>query len=135
MPSGFIYGNRYLSVSEQQNNADLIYEWMRGIQAATFSVNAACAIIANFEYESTINPGIVESLATDPEAFKEEHGYYPGCGLAGWTPYTKLTGWLNDTALPLTLTAAGKTKARCSLSSFCGSWKTNRQRCGSVIQA
>lgn len=95
MPSSFIYGNRYLTVSEQQNNANLCYEWMRGIQAATFSVNAACAIIANFEYESTINPGIVESLATDPEAFKQEHGYYPGCGLAGWTPYTKLTGWLN----------------------------------------
>ena len=83
MPDTFIFGNRYLSVSEQQNNADVCYSWFRGIQASRFSINASCAIIANFEYESTINPGIVESLATDPEAFKQQNGYYPGCGLAG----------------------------------------------------
>lgn len=96
MADTFIYGNRYLSESEQKNNADVCYSWFRGIQAERFSLNATCAIVANFEYESTINPGITEGLTTDPEAFKEEHGYYPGCGLAGWTPYTKLTDWLNS---------------------------------------
>ena len=96
MADTFIYGNRYLNESEQKNNADVCYSWFRGIQAERFSLNATCAIVANFEYESTINPGITESLTTDPEAFKQEHGYYPGCGLAGWTPYTKLTDWLNS---------------------------------------
>lgn len=96
MADTFIYGNRYLSESEQKNNADVCYSWFRGIQAERFSLNATCAIVANFEYESTINPGITEGLTNDPEAFKEEHGYYPGCGLAGWTPYTKLTDWLNS---------------------------------------
>ena len=48
MPDTFIFGNRYLSVSEQQNNADVCYSWFRGIQASRFSVNATCAIIANF---------------------------------------------------------------------------------------
>lgn len=96
MADTFIYGNRYLNESEQKNNADVCYSWFRGIQAERFSLNATCAIVANFEYESTINPGITEGLTTDPEAFKQEHGYYPGCGLAGWTPYTKLTDWLNS---------------------------------------
>lgn len=87
-PSSWITGNRYLSRSEQDQNAIKFYYRARALGA---SYNAILGMLANIESESTINPGIWESL--DP--------YAGGYGLVQWTPYTKYsewagTGWENN---------------------------------------
>lgn len=89
----FISKNTYLSQSEQEDNALLIfgYFYSRG-----WSVNAIAGMLGNMESESTINPGIWESLTTDPEAFKREEERYPGFGLVQWTPYTNYTNWADS---------------------------------------
>ena len=76
----WIYGNRYLDADEMLNNAKIVQEY--GL-ASGWSSNAICAILGNMESESTINPGIWESL--DP--------YSGGYGLVQWTPYTKYSNW------------------------------------------
>lgn len=79
-PSSWITGNRYLSRSEQDQNAIKFYYRARALGA---SYNAILGMLANIESESTINPGIWESL--DP--------YAGGYGLVQWTPYTKYSDW------------------------------------------
>lgn len=84
----WIYGNRYLSLAEMQNNAEIIQAY--GLSEG-WSVNAICAILGNMQAESSINPGIWESLAP----------FQGGYGLVQWTPYTKYstwagTGWQNN---------------------------------------
>lgn len=78
--TAWITGNRYLSMSEMENNATLFAQYMRG---AGFSDNAIAAILGNMQSESTINPGIWENL-------KPNRGGY---GLVQWTPYTKYSEW------------------------------------------
>lgn len=89
----FISKNTYLSQSEQEDNALLIfgYFYSRG-----WSVNAIAGMLGNMETESTINPGIWESLTTDPEAYYSANGRYPGFGLVQWTPYTNYTNWADS---------------------------------------
>lgn len=84
------HGNRYLSTAEQQNNAQIIANYLlkRG-----WTLNAIAAILGNMEAESTINPGIWESLTSDPQTFYNANGRWPGFGLVQWTPYTKYTNW------------------------------------------
>ena len=71
----WISGNRYLSLSEMQNNVDIIHYFFR---SAGWTDNAIAAMLGNMQSESTINPGIWEGL--DP--------YAGGYGLVQWTPYT-----------------------------------------------
>lgn len=82
--SEFITGNRYLSKSEMETNAQYIWNYLgsRG-----WSLNAVAGMLGNMQSESTINPGIWESLNV---------GTGPGFGLVQWTPYTKYTDWCAD---------------------------------------
>ena len=76
----WISGNRYLTLAEMQNNAQIIQAY--GLSEG-WSPNAICAILGNMQTESSINPGIWENLT--PGA--------GGYGLVQWTPYTKYANW------------------------------------------
>lgn len=80
---GWVASNKYLGMKDMKNNAGVIYS-MRG---SRWSVEAISAILGNMQTESTINPGIWESLKP----------YWRGYGLVQWTPYTKLTDWIMST--------------------------------------
>lgn len=77
----WISGNYYLSQSEMENNASLIYTEFSGYG---WTDNAIAAILGNMQAESTINPQLYESLIVD-----NTRGY----GLTQWTPATKLIEW------------------------------------------
>jgi len=76
----WISGNYYLNTAQMTNNARIIQAY--GIEEG-WSPNAICAILGNMQSESTINPGIWESLSVG------RGGY----GLVQWTPYTKYANW------------------------------------------
>ena len=76
----WIAGNRYLSLAEMQNNAEIIQAY--GL-AQGWTPNAICAMLGNMQSESSINPGIWESLTP----------YSGGFGLVQWTPFTKFSSW------------------------------------------
>lgn len=78
--SDWITSNQYLSLADMQHNADLFYEKMSGYG---FSVNAIAGMLGNIQTESSVNPGIWQSL----KPFKG------GYGLVQWTPYTKYSDW------------------------------------------
>lgn len=78
----WIKGNRYLSEYEKQNNAAIVYT---KLTARGWSVNAIAGLLGNMESESTINPGIWQSL--------DENNYNMGYGLVQWTPATNYTNW------------------------------------------
>lgn len=78
----WIGGNRYLSASEQQNNATIIWTLL-GRQG--WSVNAVAALLGNMEAESTINPAIWENLNSG--------NLDGGFGLVQWTPATNYINW------------------------------------------
>lgn len=77
----WIKGNRYLSMDEMTNNAQIVasvmvtYGWMQ---------SAIAGMLGNMQSESTINPGIWQSLSVNPNL---------GYGLVQWTPSTKWTEW------------------------------------------
>lgn len=77
----WIKGNRYLSLSEMQNNAFIIYStfFYKG-----WTLNAIAGILGNMQSESTINPGIWQNLTPNPAM---------GWGLVQWTPSTNFTNW------------------------------------------
>ena len=79
----WITGNRYLSMTEMQNNADIMYAFFT---EHGWTVNAIAAMFGNMQTESTLNPGIWESL--DP--------FGGGYGLVQWTPYTNYSDWAGD---------------------------------------
>lgn len=85
--STYISKNRYLSEEEQQTNARYIWDYLgsRG-----WTLNAVAAMLGNMETESTINPGIWESLTVDTSR---------GYGLVQWTPSTKYTDWCSSEGL------------------------------------
>lgn len=78
----WITGNRYLSMTEMQNNAQLIYNYFI---SKGWSKNAICGMLGNMQSESTINPGIWESL--------DEGNIEVGYGLVQWTPAKKYIDW------------------------------------------
>lgn len=78
----WIQGNRYLSAAEQQNNALIIKQTLSG---KGWSLNAIAGLLGNMESESTINPGIWQSL--------NENNMSGGFGLVQWTPATNFTEW------------------------------------------
>lgn len=76
----WITGNRYLSLTEMQNNANIMYAFFTG---KGWTVNAISAMFGNMQTESTLNPGIWENL--DP--------FVGGYGLVQWSPYTNYSEW------------------------------------------
>lgn len=85
-PTTPISGNRFLSMSEMQNNAIYIY-WYLIRQGWT--INAIAGLLGNMQTESTINPGIWENLDdTQPDTL--------GRGLVGWTPASRVNAWAEE---------------------------------------
>lgn len=80
LPKEWIAKNTYLTRDEMENNALLAWAFFgsRG-----WSREAVSAMLGNMQTESTINPGIWESLIE----------YGGGYGLVQWTPYTKYSEW------------------------------------------
>lgn len=76
--------NAYLSSSERDNNAKIIYNELTTLG---WSLNAICAILGNMYKESTINPNIWENLTVNTDK---------GYGLVQWTPATKLIAWCDS---------------------------------------
>lgn len=78
--------SRPLSLEEMQNNA---------IAFACFflnkgwSLNAVCGILGNAQSESTINPNRWQGDIPYPQPVESQ-----GFGLVQWTPWTKITEWL-----------------------------------------
>lgn len=77
--------NAYLSQSEMENNADIIYSYLidKG-----WTKNAIAGMLGNMQSESTINPGIWQSLDVGNTSL--------GYGLVQWTPATKYINWANS---------------------------------------
>lgn len=76
----WIYGNRYLSIDEMKNNADIIYQTLTQYG---WTIESISAILGNMQTESTINPGIWENRTTTPDPSVD------GYGLTQWTPAQK----------------------------------------------
>lgn len=74
--------NDYLSMTEMENNAVELWSYF---QPKGWSLNAVAGMLGNMQTESTINPGIWESL--------DEGNLSGGLGLVQWTPATKLIDW------------------------------------------
>ena len=77
-----ISSNAYLSLSEMAGNAQYILDYLT---ARGWTKNAVCAMLGNMQSESTINPGIWQSL--------KEGATNLGFGLVQWTPATKILDW------------------------------------------
>ena len=75
-------GNYYLNETQMQGNALEVYIFF---SARGWSLNAIAGILGNMESESTINPGIWQSLNSG--------NYSGGFGLVQWTPATNYTNW------------------------------------------
>ena len=90
VPQNWEKGNRYLSQSEMDNNAYLVYSYLsqRG-----WSYNAICAVLGNMVRESTINPALYESFIVSPSS---------GYGLVQWTPATNYQNWANAKGYDIT---------------------------------
>lgn len=79
----WIKGNRYLNQAQMEINAANVVDWLDANDPG-WTDNAKAALLANFEQESTINPGIWQSLK--PVVSR-------GWGLGQWTPSTNYTSW------------------------------------------
>lgn len=78
----WISGNRYLSIAEMTANATIIFN---NLSSRGWSVNAISALLGNMQSESSINPGIWQSL--------NQGNMSGGFGLVQWTPATNFTNW------------------------------------------
>lgn len=77
-----ISSNEYLSLELMTQNARYVYQYLT---ARGWTRNAVCGLLGNMQSESTMNPGIWQSL---------NYGNYSGgYGLVQWTPATKYTNW------------------------------------------
>lgn len=94
-----ITGNFYLTESQMQNNARYIHQWLR---AHGWTLNAIAGLLGNMEQESTINPGIWQSL--------NEGNTSGGYGLVQWTPATKFLDWCEAKGLDSTSMDAALTR-------------------------
>lgn len=83
----WVGGNRYLTQSQMDNNARIIYGYL---YSPSFELNGICAMLGNMVIESNINPNIYEGLIPN-----NDNGY----GLVQWTPATKLIYWCMDKRL------------------------------------
>lgn len=75
--------NGFLSKAERTENAEYILGYLL---SKGWTRNAICGMLGNMESESTINPGIWESLRP----------FWRGYGLVQWTPYTKYKNWADQ---------------------------------------
>ncbi|WP_310603664.1 phage tail tip lysozyme [Anaerosporobacter sp.] len=90
-PSGTTYcSNSYLTTSQMTANAQYILNYLRG---KGWTKNAVCGMLGNMQTESTINPGIWQSLKANNTS--------GGFGLVQWTPATKYIDWANSKKLPV----------------------------------
>lgn len=80
----WIKGNRWLSIGEMQNNANIIYSYLL---SKGWSTNAISAMLGNMQTESTVNPAIWQGLKVNPNL---------GYGLVQWTPSTNFTNWAQE---------------------------------------
>ena len=87
----WIYGNRYLSQSEMENNATIIYYELK---SRGWGKNAIAGILGNMQQESTINPACWQSLDYGNTSL--------GYGLVQWTPSTNYTNWANANGYDIT---------------------------------
>ena len=78
----WVTGNRYLTQSEMDNNATIVWDVLGG---AGWSLNAVSGMLGNMQSESNINPGLWESL--------DEGNLNGGYGLTQWTPASKYIDW------------------------------------------
>lgn len=69
-------------------NAQYILNYLR---SRGWTKNAVCGMLGNMETESTINPGIWQSLNSGNTS--------GGFGLVQWTPATKYINWANNNGL------------------------------------
>lgn len=81
----WISGNRYLSHSEMRNNGLIVKSYLI---SKGWSLNAISGLLGNMESESTINPGIWQSL--------NEGNMSGGYGLVQWTPATNYLDWCDS---------------------------------------
>lgn len=87
--SGTIYcSNKYLTKAQMKVNAQYILNYLR---SRGWTKNAVCGMLGNMETESTINPGIWQSL--------KENNMSGGFGLVQWTPATKYFNWASSKGL------------------------------------
>jgi hypothetical protein len=90
-----ISANRFLTLDEMKINAEYIMGHLLG---RGWSKNAISGLLGNLQSESTINPGIWQSLESyehDPYITVQGQGY----GLVQWTPFNKYTIWARDNGL------------------------------------
>lgn len=86
-PVTFVTGNRYLTQAEMETNALYIWDYLG---ARGWTRNAVAGMLGNMQTESTINPGIWQSL---------NEGVGPAFGLVQWDPFTKYTEWCEGRGL------------------------------------
>lgn len=75
-------GNFYCNQSQMEGNAQKINTYLSG---KGWTQNAIAGMLGNMQTESSINPGIWQSL--------KEGNYSGGFGLVQWTPATNYTDW------------------------------------------
>lgn len=78
---------RFLTEQESLNNAHAFYNYFRG----KWTDLAIASCIGAIWYESGMNPNIYEGLNPNYRPASIE-----GYGLVGWTPYSRITNWLNE---------------------------------------
>lgn len=81
----WISTNAYLTQSDMENNATEVWNYFGGIG---WTLESVSAMLGNMQSESTINPGVWQSLR--PWGDPDKHGF----GLVQWTPYTNITDWM-----------------------------------------
>ena len=84
-------GNRFLNRKEMTVNAQYIMNYLTG---KGWTKNAVAGMLGNMETESTINPGIWQSL--------QSGNMSGGYGLVQWTPATKYINWAKANGLDYT---------------------------------
>ena len=84
----WIGGNRYLTQTEQDNNAREVYNYLSSL---SYSKNTIYALLGNMVQESTINPNLWESF--------QEGDTSVGYGLCQWTPMSKLQDYLANVGI------------------------------------
>lgn len=87
--TGTLYcSNSYLTSAQMKVNAQYILDYLRD---RGWTKNAVCGMLGNMQTESTINPGIWQSL--------KENNLSGGFGLVQWTPASKYIDWANARGL------------------------------------
>lgn len=84
-----------LTKAQMETNAKYIYKFLTG---QGFTKKAACAALGNFQTESSLNPGIWQTL-------NRISGKDSGYGLAQWTPATSFLNWAVDVGFLSSATA------------------------------